>query len=83
MEFRQTRQLLHLTQDQLADRVQTTRRSIIRYEDGSLRIPGWQSSFTRRVEGCDAISCKQSESIKSDISLELNPMGGLHLHPSP
>ena len=39
-EFRQTRQLLHLTQDQLAERLRTTRRSIIRYEDGSRRIPG-------------------------------------------
>ena len=39
-EFRQTRQLLHLTQDQLASRLKTTRRSIIRYEDGSRRIPG-------------------------------------------
>ena len=32
-EFRQTRQLLRLTQDQLAERLRTTRRSIIRYED--------------------------------------------------
>ena len=40
VEFRQTRQLLHLTQDQLAERLRTTRRSIIRYEDGSRRIPG-------------------------------------------
>ncbi len=39
-EFRRTRQLLHLTQDQLAERLRTTRRSIIRYEDGSRRIPG-------------------------------------------
>ena len=39
-EFRQTRQLLRLTQDQLAERLHTTRRSIIRYEDGSRRIPG-------------------------------------------
>ena len=39
-EFRQTRQLLHLTQDQLAEQLRTTRRSIIRYEDGSRRIPG-------------------------------------------
>ena len=39
-EFRQTRQWLHLTQDQLAERLRTTRRSIIRYEDGSRRIPG-------------------------------------------
>ena len=39
-EFRQTRQLLQLTQDQLAERLRTTRRSIIRYEDGSRRIPG-------------------------------------------
>src|ERR1700704_2662947 len=38
--FRHTRQLLHLTQEQLADRLRTTRRSIIRYEDGSRRIPG-------------------------------------------
>src|SRR4029077_10098298 len=40
LEFRHTRQLLHLTQDQLAERLRTTRRSIIRYEDGSRRIPG-------------------------------------------
>jgi repressor LexA len=40
VEFRQTRQLLHLTQDQLAERLGTTRRSIIRYEDGSRHIPG-------------------------------------------
>jgi len=40
LEFRQTRHLLHLTQEQLADRLRTTRRSIIRYEDGSRRIPG-------------------------------------------
>ncbi|MEO7860862.1 MAG: transcriptional repressor LexA [Nitrospirales bacterium] len=39
-EFRQARQLLHLTQDQLAGQLRTTRRSIIRYEDGSRRIPG-------------------------------------------
>jgi hypothetical protein len=32
-EFRQTRQLLRITQDQLAERLRTTRRSIIRYED--------------------------------------------------
>lgn len=39
-EFRQTRQFLRLTQDQLAQKLRTTRRSIIRYEDGSRRIPG-------------------------------------------
>ncbi|MDO9119557.1 MAG: transcriptional repressor LexA [Nitrospira sp.] len=39
-EFRQTRHLLGLTQDQLAQKIRTTRRSIIRYEDGSRRIPG-------------------------------------------
>jgi repressor LexA len=39
-EFYRTRQLLHLTQDQLAEQLKTTRRSIIRYEDGSRRIPG-------------------------------------------
>lgn len=39
-EFRQARQLLLLTQDGLASRLRTTRRSIIRYEDGSRRIPG-------------------------------------------
>jgi repressor LexA len=38
--FRQTRQLLRLTQQQLAEKLRTTRRSIIRYEDGSRRIPG-------------------------------------------
>jgi|SRR4051812_47961780 repressor LexA len=40
LEFRHTRQDLHLTQAQLAERLRTTRRSIIRYEDGSRRIPG-------------------------------------------
>ena len=39
-EFRQTRQSLRLTQNQLAEQLRTTRRSIIRYEDGSRRIPG-------------------------------------------
>ncbi len=39
-EFRQTRRLLQLTQNQLADKLRTTRRSVIRYEDGSRRIPG-------------------------------------------
>ena len=39
-EFRQTRQLLRLTQQDLANNLKTTRRSIIRYEDGSRRIPG-------------------------------------------
>lgn len=39
-EFRQNRQLLRLTQAQLAEKLKTTRRSIIRYEDGSRRIPG-------------------------------------------
>ncbi|MBA5867518.1 MAG: repressor LexA [Nitrospira sp. CR1.3] len=39
-EFRQTRQLLRLTQSALAEKLRTTRRSIIRYEDGSRRIPG-------------------------------------------
>jgi transcriptional regulator with XRE-family HTH domain len=40
-EFRQTRQLLRLTQGQLAERLRTTRRSIIRYEDGNRRTLGW------------------------------------------
>jgi repressor LexA len=39
-EFRQTRQFLKLTQEQLAEKLRTTRRSVIRYEDGSRRIPG-------------------------------------------
>jgi repressor LexA len=39
-EFRRTRQVLKLTQEQLAEQLRTTRRSIIRYEDGSRRIPG-------------------------------------------
>ncbi|MEP6959381.1 MAG: transcriptional repressor LexA, partial [Nitrospirota bacterium] len=39
-EFRQTRQFLQLTQAQLAEQLRTTRRSVIRYEDGSRRIPG-------------------------------------------
>jgi DNA-binding XRE family transcriptional regulator len=46
-EFRQTRQLLRLTQDQLADQLKTTRRSIIRYEDGSRRIPGMERGTGR------------------------------------
>ena len=54
-EFRQTRRLLHLTQAELADKLRTTRRSIIRYEDGSRRIPGMaevvlQSLATAQVE---------------------------------
>lgn len=39
-DFRQTREGLKLTQGQLADALRTTRRSIIRYENGSRRIPG-------------------------------------------
>jgi len=39
-EFRHSRQLLHLTQNQLAGKLNTTRRSVIRYENGSRRIPG-------------------------------------------
>jgi repressor LexA len=38
--FKQARVLLGLTQAQLAEQLKTTRRSIIRYEDGSRRIPG-------------------------------------------
>ena len=54
-EFRQARRLLHLTQGELADKLKTTRRSIIRYEDGSRRIPGMaevvlQSLATAHVE---------------------------------
>lgn len=54
-EFRQTRRLLGLTQDQLAQQLNTTRRSIIRYEDGSRRIPGMaavvlQSLATSQVQ---------------------------------
>lgn len=54
-EFRQTRHLLGLTQDQLAEQLKTTRRSIIRYEDGSRRIPGMatvllQSLATSQVQ---------------------------------
>jgi repressor LexA len=37
--FKQARVLLGLTQAQLAEQLKTTRRSIIRYEDGSRRIP--------------------------------------------
>jgi len=40
IEFRQTRQSLALTQSQLAEKLRTTRRSVIRYEDGSRRLPG-------------------------------------------
>ena len=40
IEFRQNRHLLQLTQHQLAEKLRTTRRSVIRYEDGSRRIPG-------------------------------------------
>lgn len=39
-DFRQVRLQLGLTQAQLADQLKTTRRSIIRYEDGTRRIPG-------------------------------------------
>jgi len=39
-EFRQARLLLDLTHAQLAKQLKTTRRSIVRYEDGSRRIPG-------------------------------------------
>ncbi|MDR4470791.1 MAG: helix-turn-helix domain-containing protein, partial [Nitrospira sp.] len=39
-DFRQARLQLGLTQAQLADQLKTTRRSIIRYEDGTRRIPG-------------------------------------------
>jgi repressor LexA len=54
-EFRQIRQLLDLTQEELAADLRTTRRSIIRYEDGSRRIPGMaelalQSLATAHVE---------------------------------
>lgn len=54
-EFRQARQGLNLTQAELADALKTTRRSIIRYEDGSRRIPGMaevalQSLATAHVE---------------------------------
>ncbi len=54
-EFRETRQLLNLTQEELATALRTTRRSIIRYEDGSRRIPGMaelvlQSLATAHVE---------------------------------
>lgn len=54
-EFRQTRQLLDLTQEELAVTLKTTRRSIIRYEDGSRRIPGMaevalQSLATDHIE---------------------------------
>lgn len=54
-EFRQAREGLNLTQAELADALKTTRRSIIRYEDGSRRIPGMaelalQSLATAHVE---------------------------------
>ena len=39
-DFRQARLQLGLTQAQLAEQLKTTRRSIIRYEDGTRRIPG-------------------------------------------
>ena len=39
-DFRQARLQLGLTQAQLAEQLRTTRRSIIRYEDGTRRIPG-------------------------------------------
>ena len=39
-DFRQARLQLGLTRAQLAEQLKTTRRSIIRYEDGSRRIPG-------------------------------------------
>lgn len=54
-EFRQIRHRLRLKQDQLAEQLKTTRRSIIRYEDGSRRIPGMaavalQSLATSQVQ---------------------------------
>lgn len=60
-EFRQARRLLHLTQGELADKLKTTRRSIIRYEDGSRRIPGMaevvlQSLATAHVELAGVVS---------------------------
>ena len=63
-EFRQTRQLLHLTQDKLASRLGTTRRSIIRYEDGSRRIPGMaevalQSLATDHIELAGMVAAGQ------------------------
>lgn len=39
-DFRQARLQLGLTQAHLAEQLKTTRRSIIRYEDGTRRIPG-------------------------------------------
>ena len=39
-EFRQTRVRLGLTPEQLAEQLKTTRQSIVRYENGSRRIPG-------------------------------------------
>ena len=39
-DFRHARLQLGLTQAQLAEQLKTTRRSIIRYEDGTRRIPG-------------------------------------------
>lgn len=54
-DFRTSRHFLRLTQQELAEKFKTTRRSIIRYEDGSRRIPGMvelalQSLCTVQVE---------------------------------
>ena len=49
-EFRKTRLRLGLTQEQLAERLKTTRRSIIRYEDGSRRVPGMAEVVLNTLE---------------------------------
>lgn len=48
-DFKRTRQALGLTQEQLAEKLRTTRRSIIRYEDGTRRIPGMAEMLLRRL----------------------------------
>lgn len=48
-DFKRTRQALGLTQEQLAEKLRTTRRSIIRYEDGTRRIPGMAEVLLRRL----------------------------------
>lgn len=48
-DLKRTRRALGLTQEQLAERLRTTRRSIIRYEDGTRRIPGMAEVLLGRL----------------------------------
>ncbi|MGZ8394739.1 MAG: transcriptional repressor LexA [Nitrospira sp.] len=49
-EFRHTRMRLGLTQEQLAEQLKTTRQSIVRYENGSRKIPGMAEVALSTVE---------------------------------